>query len=198
MGFFPVCCELKVSSRYLLPARSRLRVYGRPRSRRRPGSCGHELGPHPPTSPTGTTRRPQRQLVALGSALDLLPVDAPAVLEPATAVVERVPPVAADLGSPLVLRRSVQAIWRDRPQERDGAGFVMLVDALLTAVGPAMHWQALPAPPHLQGGRNTLSEFWPTRSGTHSPPRLPRQRQQDITRHRPRSGTRPTHRERLP
>lgn len=173
----------------------------------------------PTTSPTGTTQRPQRQLVALGSALGLLPVDAPAELEQAAAVVERATRsrVAADLGSTLVMRRSVQAIWCDHPQERDGAGFVMLVDALLTAVGPAMHWHrrrqqqnsssstagrareswrgharlaslaghparrpsAARATTSRRDSGNTLSASWPTRSGTHSPPRSPRQRQQD-------------------
>lgn len=100
----------------------------------------------PTTSPTGTTRGAQRQLVALGSALDQPPVDAPAVLkaelEQASAVVARATRsrVAADLGSTRVLRRSVQAIWRDRPQDRDGAGFVRPVDALLTAVASTRHW----------------------------------------------------------
>ncbi|MFD9331131.1 hypothetical protein [Streptomyces sp. NPDC060065] len=125
-------------------------MHGRPRSIRRPGSGRPELGrilAHHLTH--GDDPTAQRQLVALGSALDLLPIDAPAVLavlkaelEQAAAVVERATRsrVAADLGSTRVLRRSVQAIWRDRPQGRDGAGFVMLVDALLTAVAFAMHW----------------------------------------------------------
>jgi hypothetical protein len=85
-------------------------------------------------------------VVALGAALDLLPVTAPAALkaelEQAAAVFERATRsrIAADLDSSRVLRRSVQAIWRERPQDRDGAGFAMLLDAVLTAVAFAMHW----------------------------------------------------------
>ncbi|MFJ8093116.1 relaxase/mobilization nuclease domain-containing protein [Streptomyces griseofuscus] len=88
----------------------------------------------------------QGQLVALGAALDLLPATAPAVLkaelEQAAAAFERATRsrIAADLDSARVLRRSVQVIWRDRPQDRDGAGFAMLLDVTLTAVAFAMHW----------------------------------------------------------
>ncbi|MEU4054025.1 mobilization protein [Streptomyces olivaceus] len=89
------------------------------------------------------------QLVALGAALDLLPATGPAVLkaelEQAAAAFERATRsrIAADLDSTLVLRRSVQAIWRDRPQDRDGAGFAMLLDAALTAVAFAIHWHRI-------------------------------------------------------
>ena len=48
--------------------------------------------------------------------------------------------IAADLNSTRVLRRSVQAILRERPASRDGATFTMLVDTVLTAVVFAMHW----------------------------------------------------------
>ncbi|MEV6949592.1 mobilization protein [Streptomyces sp. NPDC051172] len=88
----------------------------------------------------------QGQLVALGAALDLLPVTGPAALkaelEQAAAVFERATRsrIAADLDSTRVLRRNVQAIWRERPQDGDGAGFAMLLDAVLTAVAFAMHW----------------------------------------------------------
>ncbi|WP_338677376.1 mobilization protein [Streptomyces sp. SCSIO 30461] len=89
------------------------------------------------------------QLVALGAALDLLPATGPAVLkaelEQAAAAFERATRsrIAADLDSTRVLRRSVQAIWRDRPQDRDGAGFAMLLDAALTAVAFAIHWHRI-------------------------------------------------------
>ncbi|MGW1165460.1 mobilization protein [Streptomyces sp. NPDC002550] len=88
----------------------------------------------------------QGQLVALGAALDLLPLTAPAALkaelEQAATVFERATRsrIAADLDSTRVLRRSIQAIWRERPKDRDGAGFAMLLDAALTAVAFAMHW----------------------------------------------------------
>ncbi|MDO0914139.1 relaxase/mobilization nuclease domain-containing protein [Streptomyces sp. DT2A-34] len=94
----------------------------------------------------GDEHTAQGQLVALGAALDLLPVTAPAALraelEQAAAVFERATRsrIAADLDSTRVLCRSVQAIWRDRPQDRDAAGFAMLLDAALTAVAFAMHW----------------------------------------------------------
>ncbi|SHI08419.1 relaxase/mobilization nuclease domain-containing protein [Streptomyces sp. 3214.6] len=100
--------------------------------------------PHHLTHGDGPTA--QGQLVALGAALDLLPVTAPAALraelEQAAAVFERATRsrIVADLDSARVLRRSVQAIWRDRPQDRDGAGLAMLLDAVLTAVAFAMHW----------------------------------------------------------
>ncbi|MFJ9345349.1 relaxase/mobilization nuclease domain-containing protein [Streptomyces sp. NPDC101237] len=94
----------------------------------------------------GDDRTAQGQLVALGAALDLLPATAPAVLkaelEQAAAAFERATRsrIAADFDSARVLRRSVQVIWRDRPQDRDGAGFAMLLDVTLTAVAFAMHW----------------------------------------------------------
>ncbi|MGE6727439.1 mobilization protein [Streptomyces niveus] len=88
----------------------------------------------------------QGQLVALGATLDLLSLTAPAAmqaeLERAAAVFERATRsrITADLASTRALRRSVQAIWRDRPQDGDGTGLAMLLDAVLTAVAYAMHW----------------------------------------------------------
>ncbi|WP_367043939.1 mobilization protein [Streptomyces sp. Je 1-332] len=88
----------------------------------------------------------QGQLVALGVTLDLLPINAPAAvkgqLEQAAAAFERATRsrIAADLDSTRVLRRSVRAIWRDRPSDSDGAGIAMLLDTVLTAVAFAMHW----------------------------------------------------------
>ncbi|WP_369211596.1 relaxase/mobilization nuclease domain-containing protein [Streptomyces flavofungini] len=88
----------------------------------------------------------QGQLVALGATLDILSVTAPAAvraeLEQAAFAFERATRsrVAADLDSTRVLRRSVQAIWREKPADGDGAGFTMLLDAVLTAVAFAMHW----------------------------------------------------------
>lgn len=116
----------------------------------RPGNPWHQATnateriPHHLTH--GDKHAAQGQLIALGAALDLLPVTAPAALkaglEQAAAVFERATRsrIAADLDSTRVLRRSVQAIWRDRPQDRDGAGFAMLLDAALTAVAFAIHW----------------------------------------------------------
>ncbi|MFJ3422198.1 mobilization protein [Streptomyces sp. NPDC086082] len=91
-------------------------------------------------------RAAQGQLVALGTTLDLLPVAAPAALrtelERAAAAFERATRsrITADLASTRALHRSVQVIWRDRPQERDGTGLAMLLDAVLTAVAFAVHW----------------------------------------------------------
>ncbi|MFJ6437514.1 relaxase/mobilization nuclease domain-containing protein [Streptomyces sp. NPDC091416] len=88
----------------------------------------------------------QGQLVALGAALDLLPITAPtaarAELQQAAVLFERATRsrITADLDSTRVLRRSIQAIWRDRPQDKDGAGFAMLLDAAFTAVAFAAHW----------------------------------------------------------
>ncbi|ANZ18080.1 relaxase/mobilization nuclease domain-containing protein [Streptomyces noursei] len=88
----------------------------------------------------------QGQLEALGAVLDLLPVVAPATvkadLEQAAAVFERATRsrITADRDSARVLRRSIQTIWRDQPQDSDGAGFAMLLDTMLTAVAYAMHW----------------------------------------------------------
>ncbi|MFI6689938.1 mobilization protein [Streptomyces sp. NPDC050485] len=88
----------------------------------------------------------QGQLVALGATLDLLPITAPvtarAELEQAAVAFERATRsrIAADLDSTRVLRRSVQAIWRERPSDGDGSGFAMLLDTVLTAVAFAMHW----------------------------------------------------------
>lgn len=88
----------------------------------------------------------QGQLVALGAALELLPLTAPtaakAALQQAATAFERATRsrITADLNSTRVLRRSIQAIWRDRPQDKDGAGFTMLLDAAFTAVAFAAHW----------------------------------------------------------
>ncbi|WP_434593176.1 relaxase/mobilization nuclease domain-containing protein [Streptomyces sp. A5-4] len=88
----------------------------------------------------------QGQLVALGATLDLLPLTAPtaarAELQQAASAFERATRsrVTADLTSTRVLRRSIQTIWRDRPQDKDGAGFAMLLDAAFTAVAFAAHW----------------------------------------------------------
>lgn len=88
----------------------------------------------------------QGQLEALGGALDLLSVTAPAAvkadLERAATVFERATRsrITGDRDSARVLRRSMQTIWRDQPQDRDGAGFAMLLDTMLTAVAYAMHW----------------------------------------------------------
>jgi hypothetical protein len=116
----------------------------------RPGNPWHQATaateriPHHLTH--GDDPTAQGQLVALGAALDLLPVTGPialkAELEQAAAAFERATRsrIAADLDSTRALRRSVQAIWRDRPQDRDGAGFAMLLAAVLTAAAFAMHW----------------------------------------------------------
>ncbi|MFC4466119.1 mobilization protein [Streptomyces xiangluensis] len=86
----------------------------------------------------------QGQLVALGAALDLLPATGPAMLkaelEQAAALFATRSRIVADLDSTRALHRSVQAIWRDRPQDGDGAGFALFLDSLLTAVAFAMHW----------------------------------------------------------
>ncbi|MFF7642861.1 hypothetical protein [Streptomyces canus] len=161
-------------------------------------------------------------------------------LEQAAAAFERATRsrVAADLSSTRILRRSVQAIWRDRTQDRDGAGFVKLVDARLTAVAFAMHWHrtrrrgqqeaaAEQALLHLQVAYAKAAEpdLVGLASGAPSPQTerccahhlqkadpehaeriladsawdpLAKQRQQNTTRHRPQSGTRPTHPGRRP
>lgn len=88
----------------------------------------------------------QGQLAALGGALDLLPLAAPASaraeLERAAVAFERATRsrIAADHTSAHVLRRSVQAIWKDPAQHGDSAGLAMLLDVALTAVAYAMHW----------------------------------------------------------
>ncbi|MGW7540350.1 mobilization protein [Streptomyces sp. NPDC054770] len=88
----------------------------------------------------------QGQLAALGAALDLLPLTAPAAaraeLERAAVAFERATRsrTAADHASARVLRRSVQAIWKDPARHGDGAGLAMLLDVALTAVAYAMHW----------------------------------------------------------
>ncbi|WP_406169093.1 mobilization protein [Streptomyces canus] len=88
----------------------------------------------------------QGQLAALGTALDLLPLTAPAharaELERAAVTFERATRsrITADHASARVLRRSVQAIWNDPVRHGDEAGLTMLLDAALTAVAYAMHW----------------------------------------------------------
>lgn len=88
----------------------------------------------------------QGQLEALGGALDLLPLTAPAAakaeLEWAAAVFERATRsrITADRDSTRVLRRSVQAIWRNPTPAGDGSGPAMLLDAALIAVAFATHW----------------------------------------------------------
>ncbi|MDX5563564.1 mobilization protein [Streptomyces sp. ID05-04B] len=88
----------------------------------------------------------QGQLAALGAAFDLLPLTAPATvqaeLERAAVAFERATRsrIAADHASARVLRRSVQAIWKDPAGHGDGAGLAMLLDVALTAVAYAMHW----------------------------------------------------------
>ncbi|MFE9029069.1 mobilization protein [Streptomyces iakyrus] len=91
----------------------------------------------------------QGQLAALGGALDLLPLTAPttvrAELERAAVAFERATRsrIAADHTSARVLRRSVQAIWKDPVGHEDGAGAAMLLDVALTAVAYAMHWHRI-------------------------------------------------------
>jgi hypothetical protein len=88
----------------------------------------------------------QGQLAALGGALDLLPLTVPAAaraeLERAAVAFERATRsrIAADHASARVLRRSVQAIWKDPERRGDGAGLAMLLDVALIAVAYAMHW----------------------------------------------------------
>ncbi|MFE0192488.1 mobilization protein [Streptomyces sp. NPDC058989] len=88
----------------------------------------------------------QGQLEALGEALDLLPLTAPAAvkteLERAAAVFERATRsrITADRDSTRVLRRSVQAIWHNHTPAGDGSGLAMLLDAALIAMAFAMHW----------------------------------------------------------
>ncbi|MFE0676998.1 mobilization protein [Streptomyces sp. NPDC058867] len=88
----------------------------------------------------------QGQLSALGGALDLLSLTAPAAaraeLERAAVTFERATRsrIAADHASARALRRSVQAIWNDSVRHGDGAGLAMLIDAALTAVAYAVHW----------------------------------------------------------
>ncbi|MFF8868597.1 relaxase family protein [Streptomyces massasporeus] len=119
----------------------------------RPGNPWHQATaateriPHHLTH--GDDQAAQGQLVALGAALDLLPVTAPAALkaelEQAAAAFERATRsrIAADLDSTRVLRRSVQAIWKDPTRHGDGAGLAMLLDVALTAVAFAMHWHRI-------------------------------------------------------
>ncbi|MGW6791301.1 mobilization protein [Streptomyces chartreusis] len=116
----------------------------------RPGNPWHQATaateriPHHLTH--GDDNVSQGQLVALGATLDLLPVTAPATiraeLERAAAAFERATRsrISADLASTRALRRSVQAIWRDRPHDSDGTGLAMILDAVLTAVAFAVHW----------------------------------------------------------
>ncbi|QEU97451.1 mobilization protein [Streptomyces kanamyceticus] len=116
----------------------------------RPGDPWHQATAATDRIPHHLTRgddhTAQGQLVALGATLDVLPITAPAAvkaeLEQAAAAFERATRsrIAADLDSTRVLRRSVQAIWRDHPSDGDGSGLAMLLDTVLTAVAYAMHW----------------------------------------------------------
>ncbi|WP_210593644.1 mobilization protein [Streptomyces sp. GESEQ-35] len=116
----------------------------------RPGNPWHQATAATERIPDHLTRNndpvAQGQLVALGVTLDLLPINAPVAvrheLERAAATFERAARsrIAADLDSARVLRRSVQAIWRENPADGDGSGFAMLLDTVLTAVAYAMHW----------------------------------------------------------
>jgi hypothetical protein len=87
----------------------------------------------------------QGQLAALGGALGLLPLTAPAAarakLERAALAFERATGsrIAAGHASARVLRRSVQVIWKDPAWHGDGAGLAMLLDVALTAVAYTMH-----------------------------------------------------------
>ncbi|WP_055532621.1 relaxase/mobilization nuclease domain-containing protein, partial [Streptomyces alboniger] len=133
-----------------------------PKIRQRLATTGPEPAATPPGNPwhqaTAATERiphhlthgddgaAQGQLVALGAALDLLPLTAPTAvrgeLERAAAAFERATRsrIAADLDSARVLRRSVQAIWHNPASVGDGSGLAMVIDAALTAVGFARHW----------------------------------------------------------
>ncbi|MFJ2650451.1 mobilization protein [Streptomyces sp. NPDC087420] len=90
----------------------------------------------------------QGQLVALGGALDLLPLTAPAEakreLEQAATAFERATRsrITADLNSTRVLRRSIQTILRTPTTTPDGTGLAMLLDVVLIAVAFARHWHS--------------------------------------------------------
>lgn len=133
-----------------------------PKIRQRLADIGPEPAAIPPGNPwhqaTAATERiphhlthgdehaAQGQLVALGAALDLLPLTAPAAvrgeLERGAAAFERATRsrVAADHDSARVLRRSINAIWRTPSPGGDGSSLAMLIDAALTAVAFARHW----------------------------------------------------------
>ncbi|WP_244792870.1 relaxase/mobilization nuclease domain-containing protein [Streptomyces sp. BJ20] len=116
----------------------------------RPGNPWHQATAATERIPHHLTRSDdqvaQGQLAALSGALDLLPLTAPpaarAELEHAAVAFERATRsrIAADHASARVLRRSVQAIWKDPARHGDGAGLAMLLDVALTAVAYAMHW----------------------------------------------------------
>ncbi|WP_371791844.1 mobilization protein [Streptomyces sp. NBC_01471] len=130
--------------------RERLATTDREPVTARPGNPWHEATAAAERIPgrltTDDDSFAQGQLVALGATLDLLPITAPAAvrmeLEQAAVAFERASRsrITADLGSTRVLRRSVQAILRDRPHDDDGSGFAMLLDAALIAVAFAAHW----------------------------------------------------------
>lgn len=88
----------------------------------------------------------QGQLVALGAALDLLPLTAPPQarreLERAAAVFERATRsrIDADLSSTRALRNGIQTILLTPTTAGDGAALAMLLDAVLIAVTFARHW----------------------------------------------------------
>ncbi|WEH34807.1 mobilization protein [Streptomyces sp. AM 4-1-1] len=94
----------------------------------------------------GGAETAQGQIVALGAALDLLPLTAPSQarreLERAAAVFERATRsrIAADLGSTRALRNSIQTILLTPTATGDGAALAMLLDAVLIAVSFARHW----------------------------------------------------------
>lgn len=116
----------------------------------RPGNPWHQATAATERIPHHLTRSndevAQGQLAALGGALDLLSLTAPAAvrteLERAAVAFERATRsrIAADHASARVLRRSVQAIWKDPARYGEGAGLAMLLDVALTAVAYAMHW----------------------------------------------------------
>lgn len=119
-------------------------------------------------------------------ALDVLPLAAPATvrseLSQAATAFERATRsrIAADLDSTRALRRSLQSIWRGRPQDRDGTGLAMLLDVTLTAVAFALHWHrtrqhaqqeaaAEQTLAHLQAAYNQVAEPVLTQLAQHTP-----------------------------
>lgn len=94
----------------------------------------------------GGAEAAQGQLVALGAALDLLPLTAPPQarqeLEQAAVIFERATRsrVTADLSSTRALRNSIQTILLTPTATGDGAALAMLLDTVLIAVTFARHW----------------------------------------------------------
>ncbi|MFI0902184.1 mobilization protein [Streptomyces sioyaensis] len=145
----------------------------------RPGDPWHQATAATERIPShltfGDDHAAQGQLVALGAALDLLPITAPsaakAELQQAAAAFERATRsrITTDRDSARVLRRSLQAIWRHPDTAGDGSGPAMLLDAALTAVAFAVHWHrthqhaqqevaAQQALLHLQAAYGTVAE----------------------------------------